>query len=259
MMNEDLEKVVSELKDLWGDALRMMKPSAFYFSETAYVLGGYLVALALVGGCGDVEKLLKKYGSLLDEYMDRRLNVATRLVLKYLGVDVKDPSNEEVLGAVEGQIRPELRPAMKEILGIHIPVEDVPSFCGDMEVKDSELCVNAYTAVKKGDKEAEEIVRHHIVNRLSKVSVPRNLLDSANTKQLIEVYAPKTSTAQFILLLRALVSGDRDLALLHAEVTHALLSWEYTKKLYDELADALRSGDENSVKRAVAKLYYYHF
>ena len=55
------------------------------------------------------------------------------------------------------KLRPEYRLAMEETLGMHIPVENVPSLCGDLRVN-SELCVNAYVAMKKGNKEAEELI-----------------------------------------------------------------------------------------------------
>ena len=104
LMEIDLEKglkedAVSEFEDLWGDALQMMKPAASYFGAAAYVFGDYLVTLALMGRRGDVEKLLKEHGQLLN--VDERLSVATCLVLKYLGVNVKAPSSEEVLEAIE--------------------------------------------------------------------------------------------------------------------------------------------------------------
>ena len=156
---------------------------------------------------------------------------------------------------------------MKETLGIHIPVKDVSSLCGDIEVKNSMLCFDAYAAVN-GDKEAEERIKQFIIstNILLTINAPPELLDEllkllvrANARQLIEVYAPTTSTAQFILLLRALASGDRDLALLHAEVGRAELSGFVVGKLFDGLVDALKRSNEDEVKLAIAKLYYLHF
>ena len=224
-----------------------------YLRKAAHALVGYLITLALAGRREEVEKLLEEYG-LFFLGQDKKLSVAARLVLKYLGLSVETPSGEEVLEAVMRYVKSVFLPALAEILGA--PIIDAPVCMKFEDLKDDKSCI-AYMAVK-GNKEAEESIRQYIVTKLSKAGVPPGLLEKASVRQLVEVYALRASRERFILLLRALVSGDRDLALLHAEVGRVNYV-EFPGKLFGELADALRSGNEYEVKLAVAKLYYYHF
>ncbi len=94
---------------------------------------------------------------------------------------------------------------LDEILGKS--TTDEPS-CKELREPEDKLCTYAHMAMK-GDKEAEDAIRRFITLTLSSAGVPRDLLDRANTRQLIEVYAPATSMGQFILLLRALALAIR--------------------------------------------------
>ncbi|WP_054850284.1 hypothetical protein [Vulcanisaeta sp. JCM 14467] len=101
-----------------------------------------------------VREILNVYSDLLG--MSKPINVATRLTIKYLGMDVEVPSNKEVFEVIKDDVIPDLRPAMAEILGI--PISDVQKECERYKFIDSKACVAAYNAVK-GDKEAEEYVK----------------------------------------------------------------------------------------------------
>lgn len=252
LRGEELGSAVSEFKKLWDEALQNMVPTTPYLRTAAHVLSNYLITLALMGRHEDTEKLLREHGKLLD--VNKQLSVSTRLALRYLGVDVRVPSNEEVLDAIKPYIFSALLPALSEILGV--PVNDASELCARSE--DSRLCTIAYMAVR-GDKKAEKAIKQPNVNVLSRAGVPRDLLEGISVEQLIEVYAPRSSLEHFILLLRALVNGDRVLALLHAEVGRVRLGYSVPPaKLFGELAKALRSNDEAGVRWALAKLYYLH-
>jgi len=255
LKGEDVNRIIEDFGSLWEEALESMVPNALYLESMARVLGNYSVSLALAGRVNEVEELINKYGLLLD--LDDTLSVGTLLTLRFLGVNVNVPSNAEVLEAVRNDVVSEFLPALKEILGIH--VEDVTEECAKYLYSGS--CINAYMAVK-GNNVVEMKVRKIIISGLNSIGAPHDLLERVkrvDVRGLIEVFAPKNSRGQFILLLRALVGGDKDLARLHAEVGHALVMGKLPKSLFGELADALRSNDERAVRLAVAKLYYLQF
>ncbi|WP_252901500.1 hypothetical protein [Vulcanisaeta sp. JCM 14467] len=72
---------------------------------------------------------------------------------------------------------------------------------------------------------------------LSNSGIPSELLGRTSVRQLIEVIGLTSSFSHFILTLRALILGDKDLALLHAEVAHLI-----TQALYDTAYDRALSG-----------------
>ena len=254
LKGERLENVIKEFERLWRKASNMiMRPYATYVITKSHILGDYLIALSLIGRREEVEKLFIKYGSLLNS--DKRLFAAIRLTLEYLGLKVGVPSKKEVLEAIKEYILlSELLPALTENLD-RLAI-DVTAECAD--TTNSELCIDAYMAIK-GNKAAEEKIRQSIISALSWFNVPYDLLKKADIKQLIEVSIPGTSLVRFILLLWDLISNDRDTALLHAEVMKAMYRQMLLGKLFGELADALKNGDEDKVKSAIVKLYYFHF
>ena len=259
LRGEELGDVVNEFKDLWNEALARRiyhrGPSDLYLKALTSVLSGYLITLTLMGKHEEARKLLKKHGKYL--YMNWPLGAITRLVLKYLGVNAEELSSRELLSAVEPGTEPVLLPALAEILGAPMKDKDVTKTC--TKSGDSDSCYTFYLAVR-GDEAAEKTVKQFIIDALSRAGVPIDLLASAGVKQLIEVYAPVNSLTQFILLVRALVNGDRTLALLHAETGRAVYGKNggFLGELFDELVNALWSSDENSVKRALARLCYYY-
>ena len=223
-----LNDVVKELEEFWNEALQKMESSTQYLEPVVGAFSDYLVALALVGRYEDVKELLQVHGSLLRK--NERLSVASRLALKYLGVEVEVPTSKEMLNAIKDDVRPSFLSYLDEILSV--PPQPII------------LLVS---------------IRHDLITKLSNAGVPRELLERAQDRQLVEVSAPSTSLSYFILLLRALVLNDKDLALLHAEVGRALLKQGLVKRLFSELTDALRNYDEDGIRKSIAKLYYYHF
>ncbi len=291
-------ELLSGFEELWREVSEHCEKTAPYFEKAAGVLGEYLVALALNGRHGDVEKLLREHGWLLR--WNPQVDAATRLMLRLLGARAEEPNPKEVLEAVQGGIKPSMLPALAEALGV--PQVDAESLCLQA-TEVSEECVELFLeAVQmcgvdsaklrapaealglpldeilekcrkvlgtidlcltahgavRGDAEARGIFEPWARSELAEKGVPRDLLEKADAKRLAEAWAPRNSLARFILLLRALSIGDVDAALLHAEAGRAEFKGKTLGMLYGELTDALHKSDGESLRIAAAKLYYFH-
>ncbi|MEM1606141.1 MAG: hypothetical protein QXW41_07865 [Fervidicoccaceae archaeon] len=246
-------ELLSGFEELWREVLEHLEPTAPYLEKTAGVLGRYLVALALKGRHGDVEKLLREHGWVLR--LIPFIDVAVKLTLRFLGARAEEPGPEDVLEAVRGDVEPSMLPALAEALGLGGYGTE---YCAQFIGTKGELCIDAYSAVK-GNSAARHVLELLARSALAEKGVPRDLLEKADAKRLAEAWAPRTSLARFVLLLRALSTGDVDAALLHAEAGRAEFKGKTLGMLYGELAEALRRGDKDALRAALAKLYYYHF
>ena len=240
------EEVLTGFERLWREAQSRLEPTARYLSIAAGILGEYLVALAFNRRYGEAAELLKKHGWLLGK--NPISDVATRLALKRLEAEAETPSNAEVLRAVWGYVYPPLLPALAEALGVEWRDDAVEYYCAKFKDDERDLCRKAYQAVRRN---IEAIIS-------ARAGVPEDLLEEVDARWLVEVLAPISSPAQFILLMWALASGDYITARLYAERGRATFKDEALGRLFDELAEALSSSNQETLRTAVVKLYYYH-
>ena len=253
---------------LWREAGTYPELTAGYLATAAHILGEYLVYLALSGNKDMAEELLKKRRWLLDYVPE--FSVVTRLMLRLFGVR-EGARQVEVVVVFGPLISPEFRPALSMLAG-RLQKDKVPDECAKFippwpealyavarSVKfKSELCVDA-VASAAGNRVAAEILRLVLRSATeSEASEARPLLNKADGRTLVEVLAPKYSSARLAFMLLAAVEGRTK-----AVRVHGLLgSLAYLGTIGQPLFRAVyeNCGDLNSEKcrLALLKLYYYH-
>jgi hypothetical protein len=77
-------------------------------------------------------------------------------------------------------------------------------------------------------------------------------------KSLVQLLAPRTSTALLALMLYALVNGNKELAKAHALYGAANVGEKLPTRLILEAYRACCDLDKDEFRRAIAKLFFYH-
>jgi len=265
---EELLKRAEDFRELCEEAEKHLVPTAGYLAAAAAILDDCLVYLAASGDRERAEELLKEWRWLLD--YRPKVSVATRLMLRLFGVG-EGAKLEELVDVFEPQLLPEFRPALLMLAG-RLQKDKVPEECAKFiplwpealyavarSVKfKSELCVDA-VASAAGNRVAAEILRLVLRSATeSEASEARPLLNKADGRTLVEVLAPKYSSARLAFMLLAAVEGRTK-----AVRVHGLLgSLAYLGTIGQPLFRAVyeNCGDLNSEKcrLALLKLYYYH-
>jgi hypothetical protein len=261
---EEFLKTAEGFRGLWREAEEHLEPTADYLATAARILGQYMIYLAASGERKGAEELLKERRLLLD--YDREVSVATRLMLRLLGVG-EGAKLEEVVHAFEHQLSPEYRPALwmlasrlqkdqaLERCAKFIPPWLVALYIAAHSIKSkTEVCVDAVAAAA-GVQIAAEMLRLVINIVLPEAHL---LLSKVDGKTLVEALALEYSPAQLAFMLLAAVEGRIDAVRLHG----LLGSVEYRNDVNKPLFRAVyeNCGDLNSeeCKIALLKLYYLH-
>ena len=220
----------------------------------------YLVSLALEGRVGEVSKLLDGEGWLLRR--SPYVGVAVRLLLKRLGVKVEKPEAWEVAGALRDRIDRAFQPAFL-FIGLYIGLPEEGYILAAAAVRGDE---NATSILKtsflewlgeivgeqlkglaQSSKEREAVERfHHELQAF---------VEKRDAGNLVQLLAPETSLASFVLMLWALSNGDEELARAHAKRASIFYKGKLPRRLFREAAEARGEGFE----LALQKLFYYHF
>jgi hypothetical protein len=222
---------------------------------------------------GEVSELLEREGWLLRRFPD--MDVAVRLLLKRLEVNVEKPRELEVAEALRGDIEQAFRPAFNLLMGLPV---GVPDECSELKAKERELCLSAVAAIR-GDEYAVTTLKIEVIDRLGKEvavlpflgisqkleeweAVKRfysellNFVEERDAGTVVQLRAPMHSRPAFVLMLWALSNGDEELARAHAKLASIRLKEKLLRRFFHEAAEA-RSKEE--LKLALLKLFYYHF
>jgi len=252
---DEYVNVASNFEKQWNEISENFEHMTNYLEGASAVLGSYLVYLASIGRYDDIEVILNKHGGLLnyeilynknnkEVLVLTRVPILTRLMLRLLGfTKVADVEPEELIDAYENRIYPQLLPALQLALGIRPSVEK----CESLNLGDSDLCINAFLAVK-GDSDALTKLKDSVDVK------SRELVQGLDGKTLVQLLAPMTSGCQFALMLYALVS-NAELAKKYArwgsKVFDRLLS-----RLFGDVYRACCNMNSERFKLALLKLYY---
>ncbi len=258
LMAENIEKAVKASKyseDLWKTMQEKLRPTAEHLSVASCGLARYLVYLTIAGRQGEVENLLREYGWLFK--WDKYCYVSYSYLLRIFSVGVEKPKPEELWKALKAHIQLEYKPALKVALGLKVEKEEAVDYCSKFITPwMRNLCIDAYLAVK-GNNEAFNKIRNIIRGMYRDTQELLNVLQSLEQKKdakgLIQIPAPENSFGRLVLLLRALDSEDRELAL-----AHALWGKQILKELFGELVESLNNKDDEGMKLALLKLLNLH-
>jgi hypothetical protein len=270
---EELKERAKISGSLWSEAKGRERAivSLMYLEKEAFVLAEYLVSLALEGRGDEVSKLLDEEGLLLGRFPD--VGVAVRLLLERLGVEVEKPKAQEIAEALRNDIEQVFRPAFNLLMGLP---EDAPDECSEIEDEESaRTCRTAVEAVR-GDGKAAGTLKTSFLELLDKIvgdglkgltqgfmereaaeRFHRELqafVEERDTGDVVQLYAPETSLASFVLMLWALSNDDEELARAHAKRASIFYKGKLLRRLFREAAEA--QGERFEL--ALLKLFYYH-
>ncbi len=250
-------KVAERFRELWEEAGRYFESTAGYLEAASYRLGDYLVYLAAFGGreqAKELEELLRKQQTLL-EY-SQQVSVAARLMLKLLGVG-EGVQRGEVVETFKGEFRQEFLPALLMLAG-RLQRDEAHKECDELfnaQPPKAELC-NIIVAAAADDRVAAERLRSEIESKAPKA---RPLLEMADGKTLVEVLAPKSSSAWFALMLLAAVEGRAKAVRLHGLQGSMGIKEPLPRRLFSDAYENCSDLDSDGCKLALLKLYYYHY
>jgi|GEM_PF-1013687 hypothetical protein len=239
--------LASNFEKQWNEILEGFERSPVFINRPDYLnvtstfLRKYLVYLASIGRYSDIEKTLSKYGVLLN-YIDKKVLVSTRLMLRLLGfTKVDEVKPEELINVYEDSIYSYFLPALKLALGIEASVKE----CETPE--DHDTCRYALLAVK-GNSDALTKLRNSLNAELLK------LVQGLDGKALVQLLAPIYSECRVALMLYTLVNGNAELAKKHAWWG----SEEYGLygRLFGDVYGACCDVNSEGFKLALLKLYY---
>ncbi len=286
------DKLVDGFRQLYEETFNKeyFKSTAQYLSTASGILGDYLVSLALMGS----DESVKRIKELLEEHWwvlnaDYEVSVLTRLMLNALlgsrvglSDELKGKLNvdpKELIVAFEYGMVSEFLPALMVAFDVIKP-EDGIKLCEGFIGDD---CIDSVLAVK-GNSAAIEKLRDRLIDtfreRISEekrlnllkglgVNVDklfnefRGLVNGPDSneldgKSLVQLIAPRTSTALLALMLCALVNGDERLAKAHALYGAVNVGEKLLTRLFLEAYRACCDLKNESFRRAIAKLFFLH-
>jgi hypothetical protein len=283
--------LVDEFRQLYEEAFKKrFKPTVWYISSASFTLDEYLVSLALTGGEG-----VKKIKELLEEHLwvlniNEQASVLTRLTLNALLSPKGELSSglegrivvapRELIEAFKDEMYSELLPALRVTFGFVKP-EDVGEACES--IKDStkkRICMCA-VSVANGDGVAVERLRRGLIDDFRDSLIKKlglfkefgvnvdklfdefmELVGGLDGKSLVQLLAPRSSSARLALMLYALINGDEKLAKAHALYETAAPSVKLPARLFLDVYRACLKGCDLSnedLRQAVTKLFLYLF
>ena len=284
-------KLVDGFRQLYEETFneKHFEHTASYLSNALHRLGEYLVSLALTGG----DEGVKKIKELIEEhlwvlYADYVGSLLTRLMLNAL-LGPKDRLDNELKGrivvkprelieAFKYEINSELLPALR----VALEPEDVGRGCESGDSIKKRICTDAVSAAK-GDGAAVERLRGKLIdgfreslikrfgwlkklgvnadNLLNMFDEFRGLVVGLDGESLVQLLAPRISTARLALMLYALINGDEKLAKAYALYGAAALSDKLPSRLYLDVYRACEKGCDlgnEDLRQAITKLFLYH-
>ena len=152
----------------------------------------------------------------------------------------------------ESLIWPEFRPALLMLAG-RLQKDEALRRC--KQLPKPEDCVDAVAAATV-DQEAVERLKLGIK---WEVPVASLLLDKVDGKTLVEVLAPKYSSAQLVFTLLAAVEGRVDAVRLHGLWGSATYKGTVLQPLFRAAYENCVDLNSEGCRMALLKLYYYHF
>jgi len=152
----------------------------------------------------------------------------------------------------ESLIWPEFRPALLMLAG-RLQKDEALRRC--KQLPKPEDCVDAVAAATV-DQEAVERLKLGIK---WEVPVASLLLDKVDGKTLVEVLAPKYSSAQLVFTLLAAVEGRVDAVRLHGLWGSATYKGTVLQPLFRAVYENCVDLNSEGCRMALLKLYYYHF
>jgi tetratricopeptide (TPR) repeat protein len=286
------DKLVDGFRQLYEETFNKeyFKSTAQYLSTASGILGDYLVSLALMGS----DESVKRIKELFEERWwvlnaDYEVSVLTRLMLNALlgsrvglSDELKGKLNvdpKELIVAFEYGMVSEFLPALMVAFDVIKP-EDGIKLCEGFIGDD---CIDSVLAVK-GNSAAIEKLRDRLIDtfreRISEekrlnllkglgVNVDklfnefRGLVNGPDSneldgKSLVQLLAPRTSTALLALMLYALVNGDKELDKAHALYGAVNVGEKLLTRLFLEAYRACCDLSNEGFRRAIAKLFFYH-
>jgi hypothetical protein len=239
--------VANDFEKLWNETLENLRSTANYLEIASVVLGNYLVYLASIGRYDDTEKILSKYGVLLN--YNKKVSVSTRLMLRLLGFSkVNEVKPEELIDAYKDYIEPYFLPALKLALGIEASVEE----CKFLNLEDLNLCIYALLAVK-GNNYALKKLRDSPNVKVLK------LVQGLDGKASVQLFAYRDPVVRIPLILYNLINGNADLARKHAQWgKEEIYESELGSRLFGDVYEACCDVNSEGFKLALLKLYYLH-
>jgi len=286
LAGDELTKLRNEFQRLYEETFSKghFKLTAPYLSTASFILGGYLVSLALTGDHETINELLEEHLWVLNA--DRRASVLTRLALNaLLGHRVKlsgklkgrlSVNPEELIDAFRSDIHGQFLPALRVALGITKP-EDGVTMC--MLINDSikgmdcvyaiSVAINNYIAVVQLREQLINRFRRLLSKRLgllkelsadadAMLNEFRGLVSGLDGKSLVQLIAPTNSMARLALMLRALINGDERLAKAYALIGTVDFGGKLPTRLFLEAYKTCCDLSNDEFRRAVAKLFFFH-
>jgi len=243
LVGDELVKKFQQLYEKTFNVEHLM-PTAHYLSNASGTLGEYLVSLALTGNYEMIGKLLEEHLWVLNA--NEQASVLTRLMLNALLRPRGELNGElkgklsvnpkELINTFGSRMYSEFRPALRVAFGMVRP-EDEYEECKSIEDPTKRRdCIGAVLAAAD-DGDAIWWLRGKLINGFHKqilekersgwlrelgfdtnalISEFGKLVGRLDGKSLVQLNAPRSSMAQFVLMLHALINDDEELAKAHA-------------------------------------------
>jgi len=274
LVGDGLTKLVDGFRQLYEEIFKEpFEHTAGYLSIASTKLGEYLVSLALTGDHETISKLLEEHLWVLNA--DREASVLTRLMLNALlsprgrlSDELKGKLSvnpEELMVAFETDMYGKYLPALMVVLGIAEPEVGI-KLCEEFN---DEGCVNSVLAVK-GDSAAVKQLRERVIKAFnnslkefgfdveSLINEFKGLVSGLDGRSLVQLIAPSNSIALLALMLRALISGNKELAKAHALYGAVSVAGKLPARLFLEAYEACCDLESESFRLAIARLFFYH-
>jgi hypothetical protein len=281
LVNDELVKLVDGFKQLYEETFSKehFKYTARYLNIASYILGGYLISLALTGDHETISRLLEEHWWVLNA--NKEVSVLTRLMLDAL-LSPKIELSSELKGKLS--VNPEelietfnygmISPALMVAFGIVRPedgYEKCKSIKNSMEKKDCECAIFAAMS----NNATVVLLREWLINRLQKLLIEkldllkepsidvnvllnefRRLVNKLDGKSLVQLLAPETSVALLALMFYALINGNKELAKVYALIGAVSVTEKLFVKLFLKTYEAYYNLSNEEFRRAMAKLFF---
>jgi hypothetical protein len=279
-------KLRNEFQQLYEETFnkKHFRFTAQYLGITSDTFGNYLMSLALTRDDKKISKLLEEHWWALN--VDKQVSALTRLMLNALlgsrvelSSELKDKLSanpEELIDAFGSEMYSEFLPALRVALGIVKP-EDGLEECDSIEDPTKRRdCRDAVSAVRN-DSDAVRRLREKLINDfhekisgneksgwLRELGFDANaligefekLVGELDSKSLVQLIAPYSSTARLALMLHTLINGDEKLAKAHALMGAAYYGKLLTRLFLEAYEACCDLNSKLSFRRAVAKLFF---
>jgi hypothetical protein len=283
-------ELIDGFKRLYEGMLnKEIKPTSC-LSAASCILSEYLISLALINDVERINELLEKHWELLNA--DKEVSVLTRLALNVLlrqrgelnsgleGKLVVEP--RELIETFKNRIYREFLPALMVTYRLVGP-EDGYEECESIKVSmRKKICKSAVSAAK-GDGVAIKQLRERLIDTFSKrvsreelnllkgfsfdvkslIDKFRGLVNGPNSneldvKSLVQLLAPIDPRARLAFMLYSLIDGNEELAKAHALIGAVEATEKLPARLFLETYESCCDLSNESFRRAVAKLFFYH-